>query len=122
MGTIFLNSTNRTRKTTTQSFRQNRFKKEWQICCFVKSVQILYKKKYKFFYIKTISFEFTKWAPTWNEESELSDGSYSGSDIQDHQKHKAVTDNPLIRIYVNQIQNRITNIGYYPELLTPGTK
>ena len=39
-----------------------------------------------------------------------------------HQKHKAVTDNPLIRIYVNQIQNRITNIGYYPELLTPRTK
>ena len=85
-------------------------------------MQILYKKKYKIFYIKTISFEFTKWAPTWNEESELSDGSYSGPDIQDHQKHKAVTDNLLIKIYVNQIQNRITNIEYYPELLTPGTK
>ena len=29
MGAIILNSTNRTTKTTTQSFRQNRFKKEW---------------------------------------------------------------------------------------------
>ena len=47
-------------------------------------------------------------APTWNEEFELPDGSYSISDVQDYfeyilKKHgeKAVT--PSIRIYINKI-------------------
>ena len=68
-------------------------------------------------------------APTWNEEFELPDGSYSISDIQDYfeyilKKHSESVDNPSIRIYVNKIENRITfeiKNGYYLELLTPET-
>ena len=66
-------------------------------------------------------------APTWNEEFEIPDGSYSISDIQDYleyilKKHSERFDNPPIRIYVNKIENRITfkiKSGYYLELLTP---
>ena len=68
-------------------------------------------------------------APTWNEEFELPDGSYSVSDIQDYfeyilKKHSESVDNPPIRIYVNRIENRITfkiKSGYYLELLTSET-
>ena len=68
-------------------------------------------------------------APTWSEEFELPDGSYSISDIQDYfeyilNKHSESVDNPSIRIYVNRIENRITfkvKSGYYLELLTPET-
>ena len=68
-------------------------------------------------------------APTWSEEFELPDGSYSISDIQDYfeyifKKHSESVDNPAIRIYVNKIENRITfkiKSGYYLELLTPET-
>ena len=68
-------------------------------------------------------------APTWNEEFELPDGSYSISDIQDYfeyilKKHCESVDNPAIRIYVNRIEKRITfkiKSGYYLELLTPET-
>ena len=68
-------------------------------------------------------------APTWSEESELPDGSYSVSDIQDYfenilKKHSESVDNPSIRIYVNKIENRITfkiKNGYHLELLTPET-
>ena len=67
--------------------------------------------------------------PTWNEEFELPDGSYSVSDIQDYfeyifKKHETVTDNPSIMMYVNEIENMITlkiKAGYYLELLTPET-
>ena len=66
-------------------------------------------------------------ATTWNEEFELTDGSYSVSDIQDYReyiikKHETVTDNPSIMMYVYKIENRITfkiKKGYYLELLTP---
>ena len=68
-------------------------------------------------------------APTWSEEFELPDGSYSISDIQDYfeyilNKHSESVDNPSIRIYVNKIENRITfkiKSRYYLELLTPET-
>ena len=68
-------------------------------------------------------------APTWNEEFEFPDGSYSISDIQDYseyilKKHSESVDNPSIRIYVNKIENRITfkiKSEYYFELLTPET-
>ena len=68
-------------------------------------------------------------APTWNENFELLDGSYSVSDIQDYfeyilKEHSENVDNPPIRIYVNRIENRITfriKSGYYLELLTPET-
>ena len=48
-------------------------------------------------------------APTWSEEFELPDGSYSASDIQDYfeyilKKHSESVDNPSIRIYVNKIE------------------
>ena len=78
-----------------------------------------YKKSYKNNKLK-IS------VPTWNEEFELPDGSYSASDIQDYfkytlKKHKTVTDNPSVMINVNRIENRITfkrKTGYYLELST----
>ena len=68
-------------------------------------------------------------APTWNEEFELPDGSYSISDIQDYfeyilKKHSESIDNPPIRIYVNRIENRIMfkiKSGYDLGLLTPET-
>ena len=69
-------------------------------------------------------------APTWSEEFELPDGSYSVSDIQDYfeyilKKHSESVDNPSIRMYINRIENRITfkiKSGYYLELLTPETR
>ena len=68
-------------------------------------------------------------APTWSEEFELPDGSYSISDIQDYfeyilKKHRESVDNPSVRMYINRIENRITfkiKNGYYLELLTPET-
>ena len=68
-------------------------------------------------------------APTWSEEFELPDVSYSVSDIQDYfeyilKKQSESVDNPSVKIYVNKIENRsafkIKN-GYYLELLTPET-
>ena len=52
-------------------------------------------------------------APTWNNEFELPDGSYSVSDIQHYceyilKKHGENTNKPSIQIYVNEIENRIT--------------
>ena len=52
-------------------------------------------------------------APTWNAKFELPDGSYSISHIQDYfeyilKKHVENNDNPSVKIYVNQIENRIT--------------
>ena len=69
------------------------------------------------------------YAPTWSEEFELPNGSYSVSDTQDYfeyilKKHSESVDNPSIRIYVNRMENRIAfkiKSGYYLELLTPET-
>ena len=68
-------------------------------------------------------------APTWSEEFELPDGSYSVSDIQDYfeyilKKRGESVDNPSIRMYINRTENRITfkiKNGHYLELLTPET-
>ena len=68
-------------------------------------------------------------APTWSEEFELPDGSYSISDIQDYfeyilKKHSECVDNPSISMYINRIENGITfkiKRGYYLELLTSET-
>ena len=51
-------------------------------------------------------------APTWNDEFDLPDGSYSISDIQDYfefiiKKHETLAENPPIQIYPNKIKNRI---------------
>ena len=74
--------------------------------------------------------KFTTSAPTWNEEFELPDGSYSISDIQDYfeyvlKKHGEKTVKSSIRIYINKIENRVTfkiKTRYYLELLTSETK
>ena len=47
--------------------------------------------------------------PTWNEEYELPNGSYSISDIQNYfeyinKKHGGKTVNPSIRIYKNKVK------------------
>ena len=68
-------------------------------------------------------------APTWNDEFELPDGSYSVSDIQDYfeyilKKHGEDIDKPSVQIYVNKIENRVTfkiKDGYSLELLIPET-
>ena len=76
------------------------------------------------------SYKYNKFkisAPTWSEEFELPDGSYSVSDIQDYfkynfKKYEAVTDSLSIRIYINKIEKRIIfeiKKWYYLELLTP---
>ena len=61
-----------------------------------------------------------------NKKLELPDGSYRVWDIQNYfkciiRKHGTLTGNLLIRIYVNQIKNKIKfkiKAGYYLELLT----
>ena len=69
-------------------------------------------------------------APTWNDTFDLPDGSYSILDIQDYfefiiKKHKTLTENPPVQIYVSKIKNRIvfnfSKTGYKLELLTPET-
>ena len=68
-------------------------------------------------------------APTWSNEFELPDGSYSISDIQDYfayilKDHTESVDEPPIEIFVSKSENGITfkiKNGYYLELLTPET-
>ena len=82
----------------------------------------IFKKSYK-------NNKFKISAPTWNEKSELSKGSWSILEIQDYfeyisKKHVEKTVNPSIRIYINKIENRIAfkiKTGYYLELLTSET-
>ena len=65
-------------------------------------------------------------APTWSDEFELPDGSYSVSDIQDYfeyilKKHNKSVDDPPIEIFVSKNENMITfkiKNGYYLEILT----
>ena len=67
--------------------------------------------------------------PTWNEEFELPDGSFSISDIEDYfkdilKKHGEKTVNLTIKVYLNKIENRIKfkiKTGHYLELLVPET-
>ena len=80
------------------------------------------KKSYKNNKFKIVS-------PTWNEEFELSDRSYSVSDIQYYfeyilKKHGEKTDNPSIKTYINKIEIRITfkiKTGHCLKFLTPET-
>ena len=51
-------------------------------------------------------------APTWNDEFELPDGSYSISDIQDYfeyilKRHGEDIDKPSVQIYVNKMKIRL---------------
>ena len=80
------------------------------------------RKKYKNNKLKII-------APTWNDEFELPDGSYSVSDIQDYieyiiKKHETLTTIPPIRVYISRVNNRLVfkiKDGYRLELQTPET-
>ena len=50
--------------------------------------------------------------PTWNDEFELPDGSYSVSDIQDYieciiERHEKLTTTPPIHVYFNRINDRL---------------
>ena len=66
-------------------------------------------------------------APTWNDTFDLSDGSYSISDIQGYfefiiKKHEALTENPPIQVFPKKIKIRIVfkiKTSYKLELLTP---
>ena len=65
-------------------------------------------------------------APTWNEEFELPNRSYSVSDYFTYifKKHENVTGNSSIMTYINKLENRITfkkKTGYHLEHLTPKT-
>ena len=70
--------------------------------------------------------KFKKSAPTWNDKSELSDGSYSVSNTQDYfeyilKKLGENIDKPSVKIYVNEIKNSITfkiKNWYSVEILT----
>ena len=68
-------------------------------------------------------------APTWNDEFDFPDESYSIADIQDYfefiiRKHETLNENPAVQIYPNKIKNRIAfkvKTGYKPELLSVDT-
>ena len=75
--------------------------------------------------------KFKKHAPTWNDEFNLPNGSYSVSDINNYflyviKKHETITSNeesPIL-IYPNKIKNKIVfkiKTGYKLELLTEET-
>ena len=65
-------------------------------------------------------------APTWSDEFDLPDGSYSISDIQDYfefsiKKHGTLAENPPMQTCPNKIKNRIVfkiKTGYKLELLS----
>ena len=73
--------------------------------------------------------KFKIFAPTWNDEFNLTDGSYSVSDIQYYfeyiiKKHETIANNPPVQIYVNKLKNRIIfkiKTGYKIELLSKKT-
>ena len=68
-------------------------------------------------------------SPTWNDEFNLPDESYSVFDIQVYfeyiiKKHETIVGNPPVKIYVNKIKNKIVfkiRRGYKLELLTGET-
>ena len=68
-------------------------------------------------------------APTWNDEFDLPDGSYSVSDIQDYfeyiiKKHETIADNLPVQIYANKTKNRILfkiNTVYKLQILSLAT-
>ena len=50
--------------------------------------------------------------PTWNDEFDLPDRSYSASNVQNYfeyiiKKHETIANNPPVQIYINKIKNRI---------------
>ena len=62
------------------------------------------------YYTKTTKLKII--APTWNDEFELLEGSYSTLDIQTYveriiKKHKTLLSNPSIHIYINWVNNTL---------------
>ena len=90
--------------------------------CFLHVEYIYKKKQYENNKLKII-------APTWNDEFDLSHGSYSVSYIQDYIKYiirklEILTKTPPIHVYINRINNRLMfkiKDGYRLELKTPDT-
>ena len=77
----------------------------------MKSQHLLYVKNIKQSY-RNNKFKIS--APKWNEDFELPDGLFSVSDIQEYfeyiiKKYETVTNNLSIKIYVNKLENTITN-------------
>ena len=75
--------------------------------------------------IKSAHNKFKIYAPTWNDEFDLSDGLYSVSDIQDYFeyiiKKQTIIDNLPIQMYINKIKNRVVfkiKTSYKLELLS----
>ena len=68
-------------------------------------------------------------APTWNDEFDLPDGSYSIPDIQDYfeeinKKHETIADNSPAQSYIDRIKNRTVfkvKTGHKLQLLSPET-
>ena len=129
MDTIFMNSENNITPryhvlvlNLTENFKLRRGQKSVALS----NISIYYTWKNKSSYN---NHKFRISAPTWGDEFELPDGSYSISDIQNYfeyilKKHSENVDNSSVRIYVNKIENRITfkiKNGYYLNLLTPET-
>ena len=97
------------------------------MCCSSKLIYLLHikniRKQYKNNKIKII-------APTWNNEFELPDSSYSVSKIQEYiwfiiKKHKTLRTIPSIYVvYINRINTRLVfkiKDEYQPEFQTPET-
>ena len=76
-----------------------------------------------------INNKFKICVPTWNENFDLPDGSYSIADVQDYfkfiiKKYETLSENSSVQIYPNKIKNRIIlkiKNGCKLELLTPET-
>ena len=74
--------------------------------------------------------KFKTSAPTWNDTFDLTDGSYSITDIQNHvefiiKKYETLVENLPVQVYPNKIKNRIVfkvKTGYKWELLSPEIK
>ena len=130
MNTIFMNSENSKtsdphRLSLNLTNKIDSRRKDKQIALLNISIYYTWKniaKSYKNSKFKILS-------PTWNEEFQLPDGSYSVSDIQDYfeyisKKHGEKAANPSIKIYINKIENGIRfkiKTRYYLELSTPET-
>ena len=73
--------------------------------------------------------KFKIFAPAWDDNFDLPDGSYSIADIQNYfefiiKKCETLTENPPVQIYPNKIKSRIVfkiKTGYKLELLTSET-
>ena len=116
MDTIFMNSEN----SRTLEYHVLRLKltdkldlKRGQKTVALSNLSIYYKWKYIKSSYNNNKFKIS--VPTWNEEFELPDGSYSVSDILNIRyyfeyilkKHSESVDNPSIRIYVNKLKIKL---------------